>query len=206
MLIFRSERVTDTMGRMHSDAQFAGSSSVKPCWLFRRAACGTRPVHRPLRYARVGRPPLLRCSTNISLTRMTRRWSAMLPSSLIRHPLCLLICNQPSKGSCPKPMSTVLCHVSHIRQIHVLNGHILDTTKHVNHEHSAIEIHLRAQRLAKTTFRRPAGWQFPMDRGCIHWFMSSSVKTPWRKWIIAIVLRDNSLFMLINHCESCEFM
>ena len=28
MLIFRSERVTDTMGRMHSDAQFAGSSSV----------------------------------------------------------------------------------------------------------------------------------------------------------------------------------
>ena len=28
ILIFRSERVTDTMGRMHSDAQFAGSSSV----------------------------------------------------------------------------------------------------------------------------------------------------------------------------------
>ena len=28
MLIFRYERVTDTMGRMHSDAQFAGSSSV----------------------------------------------------------------------------------------------------------------------------------------------------------------------------------
>ena len=28
MLIFRSERVTDTMGCMHSDAQFAGSSSV----------------------------------------------------------------------------------------------------------------------------------------------------------------------------------
>ncbi len=28
MPIFRSERVTDTMGRMHSDAQFAGSSSV----------------------------------------------------------------------------------------------------------------------------------------------------------------------------------
>ena len=28
MLIFRFERVTDTMGRMHSDAQFAGSSSV----------------------------------------------------------------------------------------------------------------------------------------------------------------------------------
>ena len=28
MLIFRSERVTDTMGRMHSDSQFAGSSSV----------------------------------------------------------------------------------------------------------------------------------------------------------------------------------
>ena len=26
--------MTDTMGRMHSDAQFAGSSSVKPCWLF----------------------------------------------------------------------------------------------------------------------------------------------------------------------------
>ena len=34
MLIFRSERVTDTMGRMHSDAQFAGSSSVKPYGLF----------------------------------------------------------------------------------------------------------------------------------------------------------------------------
>ena len=28
MLIFRFERVTDTMGRMHFDAQFAGSSSV----------------------------------------------------------------------------------------------------------------------------------------------------------------------------------
>ena len=28
MLIFRSERVTDAMGCMHSDAQFAGSSSV----------------------------------------------------------------------------------------------------------------------------------------------------------------------------------
>ena len=28
MLIFRLERVTDTMGRIHSDAQFAGSSSV----------------------------------------------------------------------------------------------------------------------------------------------------------------------------------
>jgi len=28
ILIFRFERVTDTMGRMHSDAQFAGSSSV----------------------------------------------------------------------------------------------------------------------------------------------------------------------------------
>ena len=27
-------RMTDTMGRMHSDAQFAGSSSVKPCGLF----------------------------------------------------------------------------------------------------------------------------------------------------------------------------
>ena len=26
--------MTDTMGRMHSDAQFAGSSSVKPCGLF----------------------------------------------------------------------------------------------------------------------------------------------------------------------------
>ena len=26
--------LTDTMGRMHSDAQFAGSSSVKPCGLF----------------------------------------------------------------------------------------------------------------------------------------------------------------------------
>ena len=34
MLTFRSERVTDTMGRMHSDAQFAGSSSVKPYGLF----------------------------------------------------------------------------------------------------------------------------------------------------------------------------
>ena len=34
MLTFRFERVTDTMGRMHSDAQFAGSSSVKPCGLF----------------------------------------------------------------------------------------------------------------------------------------------------------------------------
>ena len=34
MLIFRYERVTDTMGRMHSDAQFAGSSSVKPYGLF----------------------------------------------------------------------------------------------------------------------------------------------------------------------------
>ena len=28
ILIFRSERVTDTVGRMHSAAQFAGSSSV----------------------------------------------------------------------------------------------------------------------------------------------------------------------------------
>ena len=28
------ESMTDTMGRMHSDAQFAGSSSVKPCGLF----------------------------------------------------------------------------------------------------------------------------------------------------------------------------
>ena len=28
MLIFKLERVTDTMGRMHSDAKFAGSSSV----------------------------------------------------------------------------------------------------------------------------------------------------------------------------------
>ena len=28
ILTFGSERVTDTMGRMHSDAQFAGSSSV----------------------------------------------------------------------------------------------------------------------------------------------------------------------------------
>ena len=34
MLTFRLERVTDTMGRMHSDAQFAGSSSVKPYGLF----------------------------------------------------------------------------------------------------------------------------------------------------------------------------
>ena len=33
-MIFRFERVTDTMGRMHSDAQFAGSSSVKPFGLF----------------------------------------------------------------------------------------------------------------------------------------------------------------------------
>ena len=34
MLTFRSERVTDAMGRMHSETYFTGSSSVKPCGLF----------------------------------------------------------------------------------------------------------------------------------------------------------------------------
>ena len=56
--------MTGTMGRMHSDAQFAGSSSVKPYGLLQRSS-----LRQQDRIA----SPLLLCSPNISLTRMTRR-------------------------------------------------------------------------------------------------------------------------------------
>ena len=49
MLTFRFERVTDTMGRMHSDAQFAGSSSV--------------PAHvEMMGFLGIGNNPMVGCS------------------------------------------------------------------------------------------------------------------------------------------------
>ena len=54
ILTFRSERVTDTMGRMHSDAQFAGSSSV--------------PAHvEMMGFLGIGNNPMVGCTVAVAV-------------------------------------------------------------------------------------------------------------------------------------------